>query len=112
MKSRTPLYTFGPPKNNPMQFPEWLAALNCLVSSPAKEGKVFCPKCKNNTLVLRYVGDPKTRIGYLRLWCSACCIGIHISRAKAPPWVKMLSFDEVVSKESDLLPEFKEIVPD
>jgi hypothetical protein len=66
-----------------------------------------CPSCSNIGLSYQFIGDRKTKIGYVFVWCENCMKGIHISRTEIPEGVKVLPFD--VSKEElrQFVPEFE-----
>ncbi len=85
-------------------FSQWIKALDI-----ALEKKVAkCPSCEVGNLRFQYVGDEKSRMGYLDLWCDSCNRGIHFSRVMIPENANMLSFDDNVA---DIIPMFKQIKP-
>ena len=72
--------------------------------------EINCPTCARKTLDYLYIGDKKTRIGYLQVWCHHCLNGIHVSRVKIPEGAKMLSYDT----EEDInekIPRYNQITP-
>ncbi|MDR6226825.1 hypothetical protein [Desmospora profundinema] len=83
---------------------EWYKLIGEIHDNLPDVPSLQCPHCGQKKVDFQYMGDPKTRIGFLVIWCNACLHGIHISRAIAPEQAKMLSFDD---KE-----EFKKRVPD
>ncbi len=62
--------------------------------------KIKCPNCKKKSIDYLYIGDRKTKIGYLQIWCNECKKGIYVSRVKIPPNMKFVSFEE--SKDIEL----------
>ncbi|OCL26014.1 hypothetical protein U472_08295 [Orenia metallireducens] len=77
--------------------------LNILNSN--KKNKLICPECGANHIKYQYVGDEKTRIGYLAIWCANCLQGINISRVRVPENENLVSFDS--EKISNIIPKFK-----
>ncbi|SED73962.1 hypothetical protein SAMN05428945_5351 [Streptomyces sp. 2224.1] len=70
----------------------WIALIPSVTA--AEREPVPCPRCSKTQLDYRYIIDPKTRLGYLLLWCNACLHGITVSRVKAPAGVKARSMDD------------------
>lgn len=66
--------------------------------------QINCPNCGKNGIKYLYIGDKKTRIGYLQIWCSECLKGIYISRAVAPPNAKFVTFDDDLK---NLVPKYE-----
>lgn len=83
---------------------EWIDIVSKIASdvSYAKEEK--CPYCKKAGIDYIYVGDEKTRIGYLQIWCDECLKGTYISRVKAPINAKFVSFNDDLEK---IIPEYE-----
>jgi transcription elongation factor Elf1 len=65
-----------------------------------------CPICGNKTIEYLYVGDRLTRIGFLRVWCSICLKGVHISRVSIPKDINMGDFNDELD-----IPDFEQILP-
>lgn len=40
--------------------------------------KLKCPNCEKKGIDYLYIGDEKTKIGYLHIWCNGCKKGIYI----------------------------------
>ena len=43
------------------------------------------------------MGDERTRVGYLQVWCNKCLKGIYVSRAVAPQNAKFITFNDDVN---------------
>jgi hypothetical protein len=84
--------------------------LNLAKTLPDNSSNI-CPICQQKTVEFQYVGDPKTRIGYLDIWCSECLKGVHISRVGIPPNVSFLPFDVSGEELSKRIPDFTQITP-
>ena len=77
-----------------------------LVSKLAEHlDEVFCPNCGKHMINYLYIGDEKTRMGYLQIWCESCLTGIYVSRVKAPEEAKMIFFDQVEERDS-IIPDY------
>lgn len=50
-----------------------------------------------------YIGDKKTRVGYLQIWCSESLKGIYVSRAVAPTNDQFATFDDDIK---DKIPKY------
>lgn len=61
--------------------------------------KLKCPNCEIKNIDYLYIGDEKTKIGYLHIWCNGCKKGIYISRVKIPEYLKFVSFEESKNME-------------
>jgi hypothetical protein len=52
-----------------------------------------CPCCEHSGhLDFQYVGDLKTRRGYLQIWCRNCNRGKSFSRLLVPQWAPILDW--------------------
>ncbi len=91
-------------KNKNEIIEKWLNAID--LSLEQKTTK--CPKCEVGNILSQYVGDEKSRVGYLAIWCDSCNKGLHFSRVKIPDNIDMLSFDDNVA---DVIPNFEQIKP-
>lgn len=86
----------------------WLMASANIAKNIKDVDNVHCPTCGRKTLDYLYIGDKKTKIGYLHVWCHHCFNGISVSRVKIPEGAKMLSFntqkdlDEVVPRYNNV----------
>ncbi|MDF2596532.1 MAG: hypothetical protein K0R05_2807 [Anaerocolumna sp.] len=80
---------------------DWIRMIPKITEHSKDNHGVQCPNCGEYGIDYLYVGDEKTRIGYLQIWCRKCLKGIYVSRAIAPPNAKFATFDE----------DLKEIVP-
>lgn len=78
-------------------YKEWLKLLPDLIEHV---DKVPCPSCGKHMINYLYIGDEKTRIGYLQVWCESCLLGIYVSRVKAPKETKMITFDQVEERDT------------
>ena len=74
-------------------YSNWLNLVKDINNSLPEVPPLACPICGKSSIDFQYVGDIKTRIGYLDVWCTKCLNGIHISRAKIPKNTNALSFD-------------------
>lgn len=69
--------------------------------------ELHCPNCNAITVSYQFVGDSKSMIGHLYLWCNSCFHGIHVSRVNIPNGVEILPFDvseEILNKK---VPKYK-----
>ena len=73
---------------------EWIKIISKMVDNLDDISQIKCPNCGECKLDYRYIGDEKTRIGFLQMWCNKCLKGIYISRVVAPKKAKFLSFDD------------------
>jgi len=88
-------------------FSAWLK-LSADISGHAQSNSLFpCPECQKETIDFQYVGDFETRIGYLDIWCNSCTNGIHISRARAPEYADLITFED--EKVKRRIPAFKQV---
>jgi hypothetical protein len=67
---------------------------------------VLCPSCDARRIDFRYVGDSKTRIGYLAIWCDECLRGIRISRVVVPADIEMIPFN-APDRVTTEIPDFR-----
>lgn len=51
-------------------FQKWLNLAKYITEFLPKVPVLDCPKCNNKSIDFQYVGDMKTRIGYLDIWCT------------------------------------------
>lgn len=54
-----------------------------------------CPVCGVANIDFQYVGDMKTRRGFLCIWCVSCLHGIHLSGVRIPEHAEYLQKDQV-----------------
>lgn len=73
---------------------EWMKIVSRIANNMVDIQQMQCPNCGKHKIEYLYVGDEKTRIGYLQIWCNECLKGIYISRAKAPENARFISFEE------------------
>ena len=71
---------------------EWIKIIT-QIAEMLESNTLRCPNCGEHNIDYIYIGDEKTRIGFLQVWCNNCLKGISISRAVAPEKAKFLSFD-------------------
>lgn len=76
---------------------EWMKIVPQIIDNLSNIKQVQCPRCGKYGIEYLYVGDEKTRVGYLQVWCNECLKGIHISRAIAPVNARFASFDDDLS---------------
>lgn len=82
----------------------WTRILAQIIPDFDKIDHVKCPNCEKYGLDYIYIGDGKTRIGYLQIWCNECLQGICVSRAAAPPNAKFATFESDVRR---MVPEIE-----
>lgn len=87
-------------------FQDWLKLSVILRDNGYSTNNLICPECKNMCIDYAYIGDSKTRIGYMCMWCNNCNRGIHISRVKIPDSVKYFEFNNDIE---NIIPNFTEI---
>ena len=92
-------------------FRSWLDLFVRLQDQLPDTSGLVCPHCGAESVDYQYVGDMKSRVGYLRIWCEKCLTGIHLSRVEAPQPVELLSFDCPSEVISTRIPQFREISP-
>lgn len=90
----------------------WLIEVASKISCKECEAtEIPCPHCHEKSIDYLYIGDEKTRIGYLQVWCNNCLNGIYISRVGIPEGVKMISFQENVDLDN-IIPRYHKLTPD
>lgn len=77
---------------------KWMKILPRITENLSDLQSVECPNCGENEVEYLYVGDEKTRIGYMQIWCNKCLRGIYISRVMAPDRARFVSFSEDINK--------------
>ena len=80
---------------------EWIKIISKITENADTTNHIKCPICTGEKIDYIYVGDGKTRVGYLQIWCNKCLKGIYVSRVVAPLNAKFVTFDT----------DLKEIVP-
>ncbi|MDE7285320.1 MAG: hypothetical protein K2N55_00545 [Lachnospiraceae bacterium] len=83
---------------------KWMKILPKITENLCDLQLIECPYCGEHEIDYLYVGDEKTRIGYMQVWCNKCLRGIYISRAIAPNNARFVSFGEDISK---IVPKYK-----
>jgi hypothetical protein len=94
-----------------MAFADWLKIFKRIADSGGRATDAACPECGKSSVDYQYIGDAKTRIGYLRIWCPSCRKGVHLSRVKIPESAPMLSFDAPKDELDRRQPDFEELEP-
>ena len=91
-------------------FHDWLYMLVKLENIDDSTRNAICPECGERSIKFVYVGDRKSSIGYLPVWCESCNKGIQISRVGIPQGVRMIDFEdsENIAKE---IPNFILVAP-
>jgi hypothetical protein len=82
---------------------DWLK----IISKFDGKEELTCPDCRAMSINYQFVGDCKTMIGHLYLWCNSCLHGIHISRVIIPNGVEVLPFDVSEKILSKKVPKYK-----
>lgn len=72
----------------------WVDVLTIVTSAVDDDNLPLCPRCGQQRVDYAYMGDSKSRIGFLVMWCDACRHGVRISRAKAPANVHFMPFSD------------------
>lgn len=83
---------------------DWIKIIPKITEHLNDEHQVQCPNCGKYGMDYLYVGDEKTRVGYLQVWCSECLKGIYVSRAIAPANAKFVTFDDDLKT---IVPEYE-----
>ena len=78
--------------------------VNIISKIPNNIAEARCPICGKHTMNYMYVGEEKTRIGYLNIWCDGGLKGIYISRTVAPRNAKFVTFD---AELSSIIPKYE-----
>lgn len=73
---------------------EWIDIIPQIANDFDSIHQIKCPNCGKNGLEYIYIGDKKTKIGYLQIWCNKCLKGIYVSRAVAPPNARFVTYDD------------------
>ena len=76
---------------------KWMKILPKRIDDLSALQFIECPSCGENGVDYLYIGDEKTRIGYMQVWCNKCLKGIYISRAMVPINAKFVSYCEDIS---------------
>ena len=92
-------------------FNSWLNLVKDINNSLPEMLPLSCPVCNNSSIDFQYVGDVKTRIGYLDIWCTQCLNGIHISRTIIPENINILPFDTPKEEVLQRIPSYKQVIP-
>jgi hypothetical protein len=90
---------------------KWLHLGNKMIDNLPNKVLLKCPECNNETVDYQYVGDPKSRIGYLDMWCTSCLKGVHISRVQIPENAELIPFDAPKEQIINRIPNFKLVEP-
>lgn len=94
------------------KYNRWLIEVaSKIANKERKVEQIMCPQCNEKCIDYLYIGDKKTRIGYLQVWCNNCLNGIYISRAAVPNGLKMISFEDTIGLNG-IIPHYHEITPD
>jgi hypothetical protein len=83
---------------------EWIRMFSQL-KDPSGKDLLICPHCHKSGIDFQYVGDLKTQIGYVVIWCNMCFHGIHISRVAIPKDVMALPFGVSAQELSNRIPK-------
>ncbi|MBD5449062.1 MAG: hypothetical protein HDR28_02655 [Lachnospiraceae bacterium] len=83
---------------------KWINLLPKIIDKPSDIQHIKCPNCGECEVDYLYVGEKKTRIGYMQVWCNKCMKGIYVSRVMAPTNARFVTFDEDVS---GIVPKYK-----
>ncbi|NQF15107.1 hypothetical protein HPY31_14410 [Brevibacillus sp. HB1.3] len=92
------------------QFKDWIKLTTIIAEIDQEVPEMECPNCHQLKIDYQYVGDLKSRAGFLDIWCNSCLHGIHLSRTKAPENVSLLSFD-AAEEYKKKVPNFTPIEP-
>lgn len=91
-------------------FKDWIKLTTIITNNNTKRHEIECPNCQKRGIDYQYVGDMKSRVGFLDIWCDVCLHGIHLSRTKAPEHVCMIPFD-AAKEYKERVPRFTHIEP-
>lgn len=94
-----------------MIFQKWLITARNISKSLDSLSVFECPHCGKKCLDYIYIGDEKTRTGYLQVWCNDCLNGIYISRVTIPQGAKMLTFD-TTEDLNKIIPLYHKVTPE
>lgn len=83
---------------------KWMKIVSQMVGDLDNAHQIECPNCKKEAIDYLYIGDEKTRVGYVQIWCNACLKGVYISRAIAPINAKFKTFEEDIK---DIVPQYE-----
>lgn len=94
------------------KYNRWLIEVaSKITSKECKVEQIMCLQCNEKCIDYMYIGDKKTRIGYLQVWCNNCLNGIYISRVAVPEGLKMISFEDAIALNS-IIPHYHKLTPD
>lgn len=85
---------------------DWIKIVPQITNNLSDTNAIKCPNCGEQGIDYIYVGDKKTRVGFLQVWCGNCLKGICISRAAAPANARFVSFDTDLR---DLIPKYDSV---
>ena len=91
-------------------FKDWLYLLGDIEDDNYSSENIVCPECGEKGIDYVFIGDSKTNIGYLSLWCNHCNKGINISRVMIPDKAKRMEFDDTEWIKNNI-PNFEQIYP-
>lgn len=83
---------------------EWIKTVSEIMDSLDNTNQIKCPNCRKSGIEYIYVGDEKTRVGYLQIWCNKCLKGTYVSRTVAPQDAKFITFNDNVK---NFVPEYE-----
>lgn len=92
-------------------FHDWLRMSAKLVTNDDSTRSAICPECGERSIKFVYVGDRKSSVGYLPVWCESCNKGIQISRVGIPQGVRMIDGKDLESIKKEI-PNFIHVAPD
>jgi hypothetical protein len=93
-------------------FHDWIEMHKAIRAEQVRKELCVCPECGSQTIDLQFVGDEKSRIGYLDIWCATCKRGIHMSRVVVPESESLISFDAPSEVIAARIPDFEQLSPE
>ena len=92
-------------------FENWLLLAAKVTENLDSTEKLKCPRCGHKDIDYLYIGNFKSKVGYLQVWCNYCNHGIHISRVLIPEGAKALSFESDIEVINSIVPNYIKVHP-
>ncbi|MGD1914541.1 MAG: hypothetical protein ACFB2X_28010 [Rivularia sp. (in: cyanobacteria)] len=98
-------------KNRKKEFREWISITTDIYNNLPNVPVLTCPNCHKLGVDFQFIGDLKTRIGFMVVWCPFCLHGIHLSRVDIPQKAQALPFDISIEEILQRIPNFIPVKP-
>lgn len=98
-------------KNRKKEYQKWISITTDIYNNLPHISVLTYPNCHKLGVNFQFIGDFKTRIGFMVMWCPFCLHGIHLSRVCIPEKAQALPFDTscLISRR---IPNFTHVKPE